>query len=65
MIITKLCKKIDGTLSASTANGLLVIMLLPFRILINLNVSNIVEIIDQPLYQPQLCWFDTTYDLRV
>jgi hypothetical protein len=31
----------------------LVIILLPFRILINADVSNIVEIIVQPLYRSQ------------
>ena len=45
--------KIEGILSASTEKGLLVIILLAFGILINFDVSSIVEIRDQPLYQVQ------------
>ena len=53
IVITKTRKTTEGIVSANIANGLLDIILLPFRILINVDVSNIVKIIVQPLYPSQ------------
>tara|TARA_B110000879_G_scaffold8701_1_gene11195 strand:+ start:694 stop:912 length:219 start_codon:yes stop_codon:yes gene_type:complete len=66
IVITKPCKNTEGMVSASTANGLLVIILLPFKNLINFDVSNIVKMIDQPLYGLHFYPFkNTTYTLRL